>query len=412
MFIAYTNGDEKVLSRLPANPPEDISRFRLNEFQHKALRKFAPKYSAMDNLRFVTCFVKPAFLLGPVCELEKIFSTIEACSRMNRNSDHHFVPLVFIDDDTHDNLESSGAMMFDGEYDTVRLRCDPAVYKDDRRILAAREFGDEIKGIMHQVASLLPENEHKNEIEGLMREIYTSGKGWTKAYIDFLKRLFESEEIEFVRLSVLREKGYYTDFLKIELDNYGKTMGLIDSAAESLSEYEISPRAFRLNLKFIENGITENIIHKENEIYQIGNGEYEMAGIRKLFDKKPRCFAPRVMLMPPCLHSAFPAAAHIAGPSELVYFSLMKEVYELFKCHMPVVIPRHSAAWLDKNAFLKFRKEHKDNFVFNFVFPNGNLQERIISPVYFMGITGIKRFMAKMKELVSLPPDKHYSVKL
>jgi uncharacterized protein YllA (UPF0747 family) len=90
----------------------------------------------------------------------------------------------------------------------------------------------------------------------------------------------------------------------------------------------------------------------------------------------------------------------------------MKGAFSIAEAEMPMIIPRHSATFLDAEGFKPFRRKHRDSDIFSFVYPNGNLQERVISALYFVNICGISAFNSLLGELSCHSPHLHYSVNL
>lgn len=72
--------------------------------------------------------------------------------------------------------------------------------------------------------------------------------------------------------------------------------------------------------------------------------------------KNPSLFSPNVVLRPVAQDCLLPLLAYIAGPGEISYYALYKDIYPLFGMSMPVIYPRTNITLVERSMRKLFEK--------------------------------------------------------
>jgi bacillithiol synthase len=369
-----------------------------------------------ENTFVVVTSVLPYFLGGPLNIFFKIQGMIELCDRLKKlYNGCKLIPVIWIEDDVPEGLIASNINLLDKDYNVKQIHSLPDSTKLNRKVLANWKFDMNINSILERISNILPENEYKGEVFELFQDIYKEDKSLTDCFIELINYIFEDTGIIFIRSSLAREKDLWRELVIKEIDNPTETSTIINYSNKILMDngYKLKPKVFDINLLYHKYHKCLKIeYHPSITEYQILNKSFSYKSLRELAYLDTTSFSPQIILKQLFRDAILPVAASIASPSEIAYSSQLLELYDWFDVKMPAYIPRHSATLLDIKGFEIFTKNHQDNKIFNFVFPKGNLQERIISGVYFMNLVGIERFKRLLQKITEKPPDKHYSVKI
>ncbi len=326
------------------------------------------KTLANENAFAVVTGQQVGFFGGPLYTVLKTCTTIELSEKLNSyyKNKSGFVPVFWLEDNDHDNLEASQAAIFDKEYKIEHLFCMEGVSKADRTCVSERQFDKTVKTALEKIEEILPETKYKNDLILKLRKIYKPGESWGDAFITLFNSWFGSKGLLFIKASEVRKKGLCKEPVMRELQTIGKSEEIIDRANTLLEQsgYHIQAKSFGVNLFF----------HDKNERYRINkvspdssaslkiakrqddtqfdcNGKiFSYDELIKLAEKEPRLFSPNVLLRPVFQDYILPTAAYIGGPSEIGYTAQIKELYEYFSVPMPAFLPRHSASIINSHS--------------------------------------------------------------
>lgn len=321
-------------------------------------------YSQPNTLAVVTG-QQAGFLGGPLYGLLKAHSAASLAEKLSsRYLSLNFVPVFWVEDNDHDNLEASLVHIYDSEYKPTSVTCDKSSVKDNLTSVSELVFGSDISGIIDEVLSLLPENENKQNISSLLRKIYIAGKNWSGAFVELFSYLLGNHGVLFVSSAGLRKAGLFAGLVQKELNQPGLSNSLIESENNLLAEngYHIQAKSSEINLFFHENGkrLKINSSKNSNHNWNVGNNEYSNDELIQLGNTSPELFSPKVLLRPVFQDSLLPTAAYIGGPSEIAYCCQIKSLYKHFGINQPAFYPRHSATFLSKKIDRILEKEKRE----------------------------------------------------
>lgn len=414
LFLNFINGNEFFDNRFPNNKRLFTDKTFLSEIAHsnKHRNLIAETISATmkdiilspaqaKNLNLLKSYNSLAvvtgqqvgFLGGPLYTLVKALSAVALSIKLN---DHHkdfsFIPIFWIEDNDHDNLESSQITIFDQNYNPHIFNCDESPDKTDRRIVSSRVFSSYINDVIQNICQHLSGLNNNKELIAILNNIYKPSKSWTSAFVELIHNLIGFTGILFISASGLQSSGIFYEPIRKELENLGKTEELIHYANNQLESaaYHIQAKSSKINLFFHKAGFRYKIEpHGENsEYFKISDENYDDKDLLNKLSQDHSAFSPNVLLRPVFQDYSLPTAAYIAGPSEIGYCSQLKEVYDYFQVSMPAFIPRHSITLVDKKTtrfleknelspeFFFCKKEVLKSFI-NDKFKDSNIEELI-----------------------------------
>ncbi|MCX7737744.1 MAG: bacillithiol biosynthesis cysteine-adding enzyme BshC [Candidatus Kapabacteria bacterium] len=293
------------------------------------------------------------FLGGPLYTLIKGLSAVALSNKLkNYHKDFSFVPIFWIEDNDHDNLESSQITFFDKDYNPIIYNCDEHPDKSDRRTVSSRFFDSYIDDVINNICIKLSEINTNENFFNLLKQIYIPSKNWSYAFVELMNHLIGSTGILFISASKLQKTGIFVEFVQKELENLGRSDELIQFANSQIEKngYHIQAKTNKINLFYHKDDYRYKIepINKETENFRINNEIHNEKELLAKLSKDNAAFSPNVLLRPVFQDFVLPTIAYVAGPSEIGYCSQLKEVYEYFNVTMPAFIPRHSITFVDR----------------------------------------------------------------
>jgi bacillithiol biosynthesis cysteine-adding enzyme BshC len=293
---------------------------------------------------------------GPLYFIYKIVTVINTCKRLKAlYPDYNFVPVYWMASEDHDYNEIKYFRLYGKKY----------------------SWGTNQTGAVGRFTTkdLLP---LLNEIPGdisIFRDAYTKGKTLSDAVRQYVHSLFGKEGLVVVDADNVELKSIFKDVIRQDiLDN--TTKKLIDQTNTALENegYKIQVFCRDINFFYLDKDLRSRI-EKSGDIYQVVDTDisFSAAEIKKLIEEHPERFSPNVILRPLYQEMILPNLAYVGGPSEVVYWLQLKNIFEHFHTPFPMLMPRNFAMVMEHTVIRKFEKtglELKDlfedkNYIFN-----------------------------------------------
>lgn len=374
---------------------------------------------------YTSCF--PGFLAGPMVNFLKAYSVITLVKQLSQKfPEMFFIPLLWVDDDCIGSSDSKCIYSYDTFYNLLHFK-GLSIKKHNKRISISNVFFD--KTINEVISFFLKVNQIDRIEPGLssfLKDTYYAGNSWCNAFIESVNYFFGEMGLLFIKGSFAREISIFSELVRKEISLLGFTYKLVERNLETLKKFDYSfkTKAKIPNLQF----------HRGNEIAQIkyllDSKEFIVSGqilstidFMKLAVSFSDLFSPNSILKPVFQNFVMPSVAYVASPSEIGYYLLLREVFENFNVFFPLIVPRYSSTIicqrdLDKLKinFQSFIKKLKDTYIrtnaindsiANLLFPKKNLQERLITPFYFLTVLGKDNLKIFFEKLASCPKDQH-----
>jgi bacillithiol biosynthesis cysteine-adding enzyme BshC len=293
---------------------------------------------------------------GPLYFIYKIVTVINTCKKLKAlYPDYNFVPVYWMASEDHDYNEIKYFRLYGKKY----------------------SWGTSQTGAVGRFSTkdLLP---LLNEIPGdisIFREAYTKGKTLSDAVRQYVHTLFGKEGLVVVDADNVELKSIFKQAIHQDiLDN--TTKKLVDQTNTALENegYKIQVFCRDINFFYLDKDLRSRI-EKSGDTYHVVDTDlsFSIAEIKKLIEEHPERFSPNVILRPLYQEMILPNLAYVGGPSEVVYWLQLKNVFEHFHIPFPMLMPRNFAMVMEHTVMRKFEKtslELKDlfedkNYIFN-----------------------------------------------
>lgn len=352
----YTPGPLDDRYEIPPRAPDGLARAKkacagqkLSPEVVEALRSYNRSIGSATpldpNIPFVITGQQLGFMGGPLYTILKGISAILYAKKMGGQA------LMWLHTEDHDTPEISHTYLLDtlGNLDRYKI-----TFPRGRA-----------------VESLTISPLARDEIERFCRATGTKTRGlasFSEEMASFMAALFEGQPLIFVEPKVLRP--FATPIFKQALEENREIELALANA------HHFKPHGGTEVFEILPGG-------KRHRVMQtMGKGVYSASGA----------------LRPVVQSSLLPTLAYVAGPSELLYFSDLKELYHQFGLSMPWIVPRLSATLFPENY-----QNLPPHFQENLFHPKGKLQERVLNFCYFK--TAVSELIAQL----SVDKDGHFN---
>lgn len=285
---------------------------------------------------------------GPLYFIYKIVTVINACKELKKAyPEYEFVPVYWMASEDHD-FEEISYFHFEGKKITWNTDQSGAVGRFEPKEL------QEIANELPSGASIFKDAYAKETLADAVR--------------CYVNSLFGNKGLVVVDADNPKLKSAFSRVIEDDLFTH-HTEKLVAKTSASLEELgaKVQVNAREINFFYLLNGLRERI-EKTDDGFIVVNTDLRFTEdeIRELIKNHPERFSPNVILRPLYQETILPNLAYVGGPSELLYWLQLKDVFEHFGVDFPFLMPRNFALILNSVTRKKWDKtglSNKDLFI-------------------------------------------------
>ncbi len=285
---------------------------------------------------------------GPLYFIYKIASTINLCKTLKTNfPNKDFVPVYWMASEDHDFEEINHAFAFGKK-----------VVWDSSQKGAVGEFSTEgLQEVIAELKTILGESEKSNELIQLFEKAYIHHTNLADATRYLVNELFGEYGIVILDGNDADLKQLFKEEFKKDIFE-NTSAQLVNKTIEDLKQHysaQVTPRD--INIFYKEKGLRERI-EKQGNDYRVLNTDIKFTEqeLSSIIETTPEKLSPNVVLRPLYQQKILPNIAYIGGPGEIAYWLEYKTMFDAFKLHLPILMPRNFVMYLDKGTQNKIQK--------------------------------------------------------
>ena len=293
---------------------------------------------------------------GPLYFIYKIVTVINVCKRLKAAfPDFHFVPVYWMASEDHDYDEIKYFRLYGKKYvwETTQTG---AVGR-----FSTQGFDKMLKEIPGDTA--------------IFREAYTKNKNLADAVRHYVNALFGNEGLVVLDGDDHNLKALFKPVMEEDIFKQ-TTVNLVNQTNKGLEDIGYKAPVFcrDINFFFLDKNI-RNRMEKRDDCYFVLDTplRFSESQLREVMDHEPEKFSPNVILRPLYQEWILPNLAYVGGPSEVVYWLQLKNVFDYFKVPFPMLMPRNFAVVVEHTVQRKLEKTGLDfiqffeekNYLFN-----------------------------------------------
>jgi bacillithiol biosynthesis cysteine-adding enzyme BshC len=293
---------------------------------------------------------------GPLYTIYKALSAVKLAGCLTQRGTPA-VPVFWIATEDHDFAEVATAEFIGCDCRLASVNVETAMHAEGAPVGSVR-LDASIDETVKRLLDVLPTTEFIPEIEKLLRETWSEGRGYGEAFARMMTRLV----------------GRYGLILLDPLDPRFKTLAapLYAEAAERAPEIAAalvarsreleeagyhaqvatSENAFPLFLH-TEDGARHAVIRADEGAYKVKNmrGQFTREELAEMAGREPERFSPNVTLRAVVQDYLLPTVAYFGGAAEIAYFAQTAEVYRILNRPATPILPRASMTIVERRTW-------------------------------------------------------------
>ena len=292
---------------------------------------------------------------GPAFTLYKALTAV----RLSRSLDAQgikTVPIFWLATEDHDLDEVAQTYTLNDDYEPIHLH-DPGKRPAPQSPVGRVKLTEGISEQINRLESLLPASDDRTQLIGDLRAAYQPGVTWSRAFAQFLTRLFGRWGV--ILLDPMDEAVH-----RLGAGVYQKALSRANELRSLLQERsaELHKAGYHAQVHIAEESTLVFAEREGNRLpvhnslsdgRQFSIGDSHTASLDELsseIETQPLHFSANVLLRPVVQDTLLPTIAYIAGPSELAYLGQAQVLYSAFGRPMPAVFPRSGFTLVDRRV--------------------------------------------------------------
>lgn len=289
---------------------------------------------------------------GPMLVIYKAITLLRTAQRAEEALGRPVVPVFWIAGEDHDWDEVNHTYVVNAQLETAKLAI--AHPESDRRTSVSRtEVSEEAwNEALAALSDALPDTEFKPGVMDELRRIAAESATLSEAFAKTVSILFgkhglvllDSDDPE-LRAA---EAPMFAEFIRRQEEL---------AAALKAGERAVAAAGYPLQAEAAENGFQLFLFHEGERklLYADGDEAVDRKGtfrmpreeLVRLAEQDPVALSNNALTRPMMQDFLFPTLAAVLGPSEIAYWSTLREAFHAFGMRTPVIVPRQEFTLLE-----------------------------------------------------------------
>lgn len=284
---------------------------------------------------------QPGILTGPLFTIYKALGTIQLAQRLTEQLQVPVVPIFWIGADDHDFAEINHLFVPTSQGPRkISLSA-----QDGRHSVGHLPLPQEVEKIIEQLQELTPPLGWQQEGIALLRETAGESDNLADWFGRIMTFLFREEGLVLINPLLPGMRTLSAPIFQQALQVAPEVDRRLRAACLELEQSGFIPQiqceGDKLHLFTYVEGQRRALYWRE-EVFsdRAGDRLWPKDQLIELSQREPQRFSPDVVLRPVVQEGLLPVLAYVAGPGEISYYALLKNIFALFGQVMPMIYPR------------------------------------------------------------------------
>ena len=301
-----------------------------------------------SNTYSITTGHQLCLFTGPLYFIYKIISTITLCKTLKENfPDKNFVPVYWMASEDHDFEEINHAHVFGKK----------VIWNSIQKGSVGEFSTGGLEEVIAELKTILGDSENSMALIQLFENAYVKHSNLADATRYLVNELFGEQGLIILDGNDADLKQLFKEEFKKDIFE-GTSFQLVNESIVALKQNysaQVNPR--EINIFYKEKGLRERI-EKQGNDYVVLNTEIRFTEqeLKNIIETTPDKLSPNVVLRPLYQQKILPNIAYVGGPGEIAYWLEYKTMFDAFKIHFPILMPRHFVLFFDKGTQNKIQK--------------------------------------------------------
>jgi bacillithiol biosynthesis cysteine-adding enzyme BshC len=320
---------------------------------YNSLHNFHPQVmSAIEKLRdsrtfVVSCGQQPCLFTGPALVIHKAISCIQLAKQLTKELNRSVVPVFWIAGEDHDwdEVNHTYLLSSDAKVEKVSISHPSGSHNKRTSIGQTAISIEQWEQALTALFSILPETEFKAKIYIELQRICMESANLVDSFAKIMSLLFGHHGLILLHSDDDKLRMMESPlFAQIVMKHEQLTKAL------EIGEQRVTDSGFSLQAPAQPNSLNLFLFdHQERKLlYRQGSRivdrketivlTYEQ--LLNIAENSPSLLSNNALTRPLMQEYLLPSIATILGPSEIAYWSVLRESFHLFEMRQPVILPR------------------------------------------------------------------------
>ncbi len=334
--------DRKTLVRILTEYNEEL---QCGDLTRKNLQKLEDPAAAV-----VITGQQAGVFTGPLYTVYKAITAVQLAADLTVRTGRSVIPMFWVAAEDHDFAEVDHIYVINREKNIERLKleCEPGGKYSVGHIPVSEAVFD----LIGRLGECTNPSEWKGEILAQVSAMARDSANLAEWFARIMAWLFKDHGLVMINPLLVELRRLWSGTFQELLANNASVAEKLDTAAGLVRDLGVEPQVEKdrdnVNMFLYIDG--ERLpLFRSGESYGVRGRttQWTLAELLAAAGETPELFSPNVVLRPVAQDVLLPIMAYIAGPGEISYYALYRDIYRLFNQRMPVIYPRANISLLE-----------------------------------------------------------------
>jgi len=279
---------------------------------------------------------------GPLYFIFKIASTVKLTQELkSKFPDYHFVPVYWMATEDHDFEEINHTHLFKN---TIR-------WDRDATGATGRLTTEGIQETVKAYQNILGLSSNSEKLATIVENAYLNHATLAEATRSLVDQLFGKYGLVVIDADQPELKKIFAPLIKADILEHNSDREVSKTSKElEQKEYKSQVHVRDINFFYLKDHLRERITANKEDGYEVLNSaiKFTKESLSNEIDKYPERFSPNVIMRPLYQEIILPNLAYVGGGAEISYWLQLKGLFDFYNVEFPILIPRNSAMFVNK----------------------------------------------------------------
>jgi len=338
-------------------------------------------------------------LTGPLYTIHKALTAVQLAERLSVELRRPVVPIFWVASEDHDFQEINHIHVQNSDNQVVKLQLEQ---ESPGRVAAGHlPVTTAVEQLLAALEAMTNPNRWQQEISQVLRELAWKSGSLADWFARVMQWLFRDQGLIMADPLEPGLKELAGDFFRLAIEKTVQVDAALEQGRQAVLQLGYTPQVDaqpgHTNLFYYQEGeLTQRrpIFYDGNRFHtREGDRYWSREELLAMAADNPAGLSPNVVLRPLVQDVLFPTLAYVAGPGEISYYALYKEVYKVLERQMPVIYPRANVTLVEPGI-----ARHLEKYQLSGATIFGSLDERLQELLKEADRLGIENLFARVKE--------------
>ena len=306
---------------------------------------------AADSATVVITGQQAGVFTGPLYAIYKAVTAVQLAGELTVHIGRDVIPMFWVAAEDHDFAEINHIDLTDKEKNIARLRLD---YDPQGRYSAGHiPVSEAVFRLIGELKESTTPSEWKDGLINKLTEQAHASDNLAEWFARIMTWLFQEHGLVMINPQDRQLRRLWSGAFQEFLSKSEQVSEMLKAGAERVrrlgSEPQVKKEEANVNMFIYVKGERLPLLRSGN-VYTIRGGEeqWSLEELLEVARETPELLSPNVVLRPVAQDILLPIMAYVAGPGEISYYALYRDIYRIFNQQMPVIYPRVNITVIEK----------------------------------------------------------------